>query len=92
MSDAFQSEIRFLGIESSPAFVRQPEGNGCVERFMRTLKEKLLWLRSFRNVEELREAPRAFKEQYNDTGSSNEAVFRSPREARRDFHVFGAAA
>ncbi len=26
MSDDFQSEIRFLGIESSPAFVRQPEG------------------------------------------------------------------
>jgi putative transposase len=26
MSDDFQSEIRFLGIEPSPAFVRQPEG------------------------------------------------------------------
>jgi hypothetical protein len=31
MSDDFQAEIRFLGIEASPAFVRQPEGNGCVE-------------------------------------------------------------
>src|SRR5438270_1699027 len=28
MSDDFQNEIRFLGIQSSPAFVRQPEGNG----------------------------------------------------------------
>ena len=26
MSDDFQKELRFLGIESSPAFVRQPEG------------------------------------------------------------------
>ena len=26
MSDDFQNEIRFLGIESSPAFVREPEG------------------------------------------------------------------
>ena len=33
---------RFLGIESSPAFVRAPEGNGCAERFIRTLKENLL--------------------------------------------------
>jgi putative transposase len=41
MSDAFQKEIAFLGIESSPAFVRAPEGNGCAERFIRTLKENL---------------------------------------------------
>src|SRR5690242_16022522 len=39
MSDHFQREIAFLGIESSPAFVRAPEGNGCAERFIRTLKE-----------------------------------------------------
>ena len=44
MSDAFQAELRFLGIESSPAFVRAPEGNGCAERFIRTLKENLLWM------------------------------------------------
>jgi len=42
MSDDFQAEIAFLGIESSPAFVREPEGNGCIERFFRTLKEQLL--------------------------------------------------
>lgn len=39
MSEDFQNEIRFVGIESSPSFVRQPEGNGCIERFFRTLKE-----------------------------------------------------
>ena len=32
MSDTFQSELTFLGIESSPAFVRAPEGNGCAKR------------------------------------------------------------
>ena len=42
MSDHLQKEIGFLGIESSPAFVRAPEGNGCAERFIRTLKESLL--------------------------------------------------
>jgi hypothetical protein len=29
MSDHFQKEITFLGIESSPAFLRAPDGNGC---------------------------------------------------------------
>ena len=29
MSDDFQAELAFLGIASSPAFVRAPEGNGC---------------------------------------------------------------
>ena len=42
VSHHFQAEIRFLGIESSPAFVREPEGNGCAERFIRVLKENLL--------------------------------------------------
>ena len=56
MSDDFQDEIKFLGIASSPAFVRQPEGNGVAERAIRTLKENLLWVRHFATVEELRTA------------------------------------
>jgi len=43
----FQKELAFLGVESSPSFVRAPEGNGCAERFIRTLKENLLWLQRF---------------------------------------------
>src|SRR4051794_4257077 len=39
LSRDFQAEIGFLGLESSPSFVRQPEGNGVAERFIRTLKE-----------------------------------------------------
>ena len=43
-SHVFQEELTFLGITRSPAFVREPEGNGCAERFIRTLKENRLWL------------------------------------------------
>jgi putative transposase len=67
MSDVFQKELDFLGVESSPAFVRMPEGNGCTERFIRTLKENLLWVRSFDTIEELRQALLAFRQTYNVT-------------------------
>ena len=42
MPQDFQREIRFMGITSSPSFVRQPEGNGLAERAIWTLKEQLL--------------------------------------------------
>ena len=51
----------------SPAFVRAPEGNGCAERFIRTLKENLLWVRTFNTIEELRYALLTFRETYNAT-------------------------
>jgi hypothetical protein len=53
-----QANIAFLGIEASPSFVRQLEGNRVAERFIRTLKENLLWVRSFQTIEELRLALR----------------------------------
>ncbi len=65
MSDDFRSELAFVGIESSPAFVREPEGNGCIERFFRTLKEQLLWTRHFQSIPELVGALEEFRALYN---------------------------
>jgi putative transposase len=87
MADDFQSEIRFLGIESSPAFVRQPEGNGCIERFFRTLKEQLLWVRRFRDLDELRTALSEFRERYNQQWIMHRLGYRTPAQARREFTV-----
>ena len=82
MARDFQKELRFLGVESSPAFVRAPEGNGCAERFIRTLKENLLWVRSFATVEELRQALLAFREAYNATWLIERHGFRPPAAIR----------
>lgn len=49
----------------SPAFVRAPEGNGCSERIIRSLREQLLWLRPFKTIEELRVALLELKGRYN---------------------------
>jgi transposase InsO family protein len=84
MAHDFQKELRFLGIESSPAFVRAPEGNGCAERFIRTLKENLLWVRTFATVEELRRALLAFREVYNATWLIERHGFRPPAAIRQE--------
>ena len=84
MSDAFQKELAFLGIESSPAFVRAPEGNGCAERFIRTLKENLLWVRTFDTVEELRQALLVFRETYNTTWLIERHGFQTPAAVRQN--------
>src|SRR5512133_2889291 len=83
MSHHFQNEIAFLGIESSPAFVRAPEGNGCAERFIRTLKENLLWVRHFQTIEELRQALLEFRETYNATWLIELHGFMSPSDFRQ---------
>lgn len=82
VSRHFQGELRFLGARSSPAFVREPEGNGCVERFIRTLKEQLLWVRTFRTIEELRLALHAFKHLYNSSWLVQRHGFLTPAQAR----------
>ncbi len=87
MSDDFQNEIRYLGIESSPAFVRQPEGNGCIERFFRTLKEQLLWVRHFQDLDELQAAVAEFRDRYNQNWIIGRLGYRTPAQTRRDFDL-----
>ena len=82
----------FLGIESSPSFVRQPEGNGCSERFIRTLKEQLLWIQAFDTVEELRQALLAWRDMYNDKWIVQRNKYLTPNQARMALLPAGMAA
>jgi putative transposase len=84
MSHVFQEELTFLGITSSPAFVREPEGNGCAERFIRTLKENLLWLKTFDTVEDLRLALHEFRRQYNETWLIGRHGYKTPAQVRHE--------
>ena len=92
LADDFQQEIAFFGIDSSPSFVREPEGNGVAERFIRTLKENLLWVRSFETIEDLRLALLAFKRTYNEQWMLEKYAYRSPAQVRRDLVGLDAAA
>lgn len=83
-SHVLQEELRFLGITSAPAFVREPEGNGCAERFIRTLKENLLWLTTFDTVEDLRLALCAFQRRYNETWLIGRHGYKTPAQVRHE--------
>ncbi len=85
ISHAFQDELRFVGIRSSPSFVRSPEGIRCVKRFIRTLKEQLLWLTRFATVDELDVALRDFAHRYNNHWILGRLGYKTPAQHRRSF-------
>lgn len=91
-SHAYQEEVRFLGIESSPAYVREPEGNGCAERFVRTMKEQLLWLERFETVDALNAALQDLKTRYNTEWMIERHGWISPAEKHRQLTASEAAA
>jgi transposase InsO family protein len=83
-SHAFQDELGFLAIASSTAFVREPEGNSCAERFIRTRKENLLWLETFDTVEELRLALHEFRRQYDASWRIGRHRYKTPAQVRHE--------
>ena len=92
MSHDFQQELRFLGIRSTPAFVAEPECNGVAERFIRTLKEQLLWVQTFDTIEELRLELLAFKERYNNQWLVQKHGHITPAQARKNLSQQAALA
>ena len=84
MSGDFQDEIAFLGVEGSPSFVRQPEGNGVAERFIRTLKENFLWVHTFETIEDLRRGLQEFVAHYNATWLVARHGYHTPNQIRTE--------
>ncbi len=64
--------------------IRAPEGNGRAERFIRTLKENPLRVRTFDTIEELQAALQKLKEDYNEEWPIQRHGHRSPNQFRCD--------
>ena len=62
--------------------LEEPETNGVVERWNRTLKEQAIYGRVFHNLAELRAAVAAFVERYNQCWRLDKLSYRTPLEAR----------
>jgi len=81
-SHHYQAEIDHLAIARSPAYHYEPETNGCVEKFIQTLKEQVLWIERFETLDQLRAAVREFVRTYNRDWLIERHGYRSPLEAR----------
>ena len=81
---AAKSGNRFEALEPIRQGVREPEDNGCAERFIRTLKDNLLWVRSFATVAALAEALREFRRRYNEQWLIQRHGYRTPSEVRHE--------
>ena len=78
MADHFQNQIRFWGMAASFAFVGEPETNGVIERFFRTLKEQIVHGRIYQTIDDVRDAVRNFFELYNAQWLIEKNGLRSP--------------
>jgi len=61
----FKKELKYLGLANSPAFAHEPETNGVIERFFRTLKWECLWIEHFYSLQDAREKIGAWIQTYN---------------------------
>ena len=67
------------------AFVREPETNGVAERFIRTLKEQIVFGRIYQDIEEVRAAVRTYFDRDNQHWLLEKNGYRSPAQTRRDW-------
>ena len=79
----FLGELAWLGIRPSPSYVGEPECNGIIERWMRTLKEECLYLHDFATLDEARQVIGAFIKRYNQQWLLERHGHRTPAEVRR---------
>ena len=78
----YQAEIDYLDIARSPAYHYEPETNGCVEKFIQTLKEQVLWIERFDTLEQLRARIRQFARDSNERWLLERHGYRTPTQAR----------
>ena len=91
-SDDYTNQAKSWGFASSCAYASEPETNGVVERFFRTLEEQVIYGRIYRNQEEVRRAVGEFVELYNPQWLVEKNGYRSPMEMRESHDRVGEAA
>jgi transposase InsO family protein len=81
----FLGELRWLGVRSTPAYVGEPECNGIMERWLRTLKEECLYRHDFESLEEARQIIGEFIRRYNEEWILERFDYWTPTTVRRSF-------
>ena len=91
LSDHFLNQLRYWGIHPSFGFLTEPETNGVVERWNRTLKEQVIYGRVFENLADVRAAVAEFVERYNQRWRLEKLAYQTPLEAREEYELRHAA-
>jgi len=82
LSDHFINSLHHWGIKPSFAFIEQPQTNGVAERFNKTLKEQVIYGRTLRTIEEVRQVVGQFVARYNAQWRLEKNGYQSPTQAR----------
>ncbi len=82
-SGSFQDELKYFGIRQSFAYVGEPQTNGVIERFWKTLKKQVLEGRIYQTLSELRDSLRDFVTLYNHSWRLEKLGGHTPDEARQ---------
>lgn len=69
-------------VEHTFAPVGRPTGNAVVERFIRTLKEEVIWLRDWESLDEVRDAVATWLRHYNTARPHQSLEWMTPAEWR----------
>ncbi len=91
LSDHFLNQLRYWGIRPSFGFLEEPETNGVVEQWNRTLKEQAIYGRVFQDLADVRAAVAEFVERYNRPWRLGKLAYRTPLEAREEYMLRHAA-
>ena len=84
IADAWIAEVKWLGMTITPSYVGEPECNGVIGRFMRTLKEQCLHLHRFESLEQARRIIATFIDRYNHEWLIERLGYRTPTQTRAD--------
>ena len=87
----FTGSLAWLGISDDPAFLGEPETNGCAERWIRTLKDQCLWVQLHDTIDELRQAVTGFVDRYNTSWLIQRHGHQTPKEAYQAAQAAAAA-
>ena len=87
----FPGSLAWLGISDDPAFLGEPETNGCAEPWIRTLTEQCLWVQLHDTVEELGQAVAGFVDRSNSSWLSQRHSHQTPKEAYQPAQPAAAA-
>jgi transposase InsO family protein len=82
-ANQFLGELAWLGIRPSPSYVGEPECNGIMERWIRTLKEECLYPHDFETLDEARDVIGEFIKRYNREWLLERHGHRTPADVRR---------